>query len=251
VEVAAINAPNAIVVSGDAEAVEKLGGKRLKVSHAFHSHLMEPMLDEFRAVAQGLSYAEPRIPMASGDVTDPEYWVRQVRETGRFADGVEWLEEQGVTRFLELGPDGVLSALVDGFAAPALRRRRSEADAFMRFLGEAWVNGVELDWPLEGSRVPLPTYAFQRKRYWVEPRPGARGPALGSDAPDHPMLRAGVRLAGDQGWVFTGAVSLTAQPWLRDHAVADTVLFPGTGFAEVVLAVGRQVGCDAIDELTL
>src|SRR5207248_2176580 len=103
VEVAAINAPSAIVVSGEAEAVEKLGGKRLKVSHAFHSHLMDPMLDEFRAVARGLTFEQPKIPIASGDVTDPEYWVRQVRETVRFADGVEWLEEQGVTRSLELG----------------------------------------------------------------------------------------------------------------------------------------------------
>ena len=110
--------------------MEQLGGKRLKVSHAFHSHLIEPMLDDFREVAQSLSYAEPKIPMASGAVTDPEYWVRQVRDTVRFADGIEWLEQQGVTRFLELGPDGVLSALVDGFAVPALRRRRPEPEAF-------------------------------------------------------------------------------------------------------------------------
>src|SRR5213083_2505198 len=103
VEVAAINAPNAIVVSGDAEAVEQLGGKRLKVSHAFHSHLMEPMLDEFRQVARSIGYAQPKIPIAqtaTGDLTDPEYWVRQARETVRFADGINWLEEQGVTRFL-------------------------------------------------------------------------------------------------------------------------------------------------------
>src|SRR3954447_26307424 len=121
---------------------------------------MEPMLDEFRKVAQGLSFNEPRIPIATtGDVTDPEYWVRQVRDTVRFKDGIERLAEQGVTKFLELGPDGVLTALTqqtlgDAFAAPALRRRRSEPEALMRFLAEAHVNGVALDWQkiLKGGR---------------------------------------------------------------------------------------------------
>src|SRR5207237_2548197 len=100
VEVAAVNAPNAIVVSGEAEAVEKLGGKRLKVSHAFHSHLMEPMIDELRRVAEGLTFERPRIPIVSNmtgepaDPTEPEYWVRHVREAVRFMDGVRWLEQQ-------------------------------------------------------------------------------------------------------------------------------------------------------------
>src|SRR5207248_4535712 len=104
VEVAAINAPDAIVVSGDADAVEKLGGKRLKVSHAFHSHLMDPMLDELRAVARGLTFEQPRIPTASGDVTEPEYRLRQVRETVRFAARAERLAGQGVARVLPPGP---------------------------------------------------------------------------------------------------------------------------------------------------
>jgi acyl transferase domain-containing protein/NAD(P)-dependent dehydrogenase (short-subunit alcohol dehydrogenase family)/acyl carrier protein len=254
VEVAAVNAPDAIVVSGDAESVESLGGKRLKVSHAFHSHLMEPMLDEFRAVAQTLTYNQPRIPMASGEVTDPEYWVRQVRDTVRFADGVEWLDQQGVTRFLELGPDGVLSALVgDRFAVPALRRRRPEPEAFMSFIGEAWVNGVELDWPLGGQRAKLPTYAFQRERYWLPAGAGDGDPeAVGQLPAEHPVLGAAVGLAGEgEEWVFTGRLSLDAQPWLRDHAVLDTVLLPGTAFLELALRAGAQVGCDAIDELTL
>jgi pimaricinolide synthase PimS1 len=254
VEVAAVNAPNAIVVSGDAEAVESLGGKRLKVSHAFHSHLMEPMLDEFREVAQTLSYDEPRIPMASGDVTEPEYWVRQVRDTVRFVDGVEWLEQQGVTRFLELGPDGVLSALVgDRFAVPAMRRRRPEPEAFTSFLAEAYTSGIDLDWPLGGRRVELPTYAFQRERYWLASG-SARGDAaaLGQRAAEHPLLGAAVAVAGEgDEWLFTGRLSLDTQPWLADHAVLDTVLLPGTAFVEIALRAGAEVGCAALEELTL
>jgi acyl transferase domain-containing protein/NADPH:quinone reductase-like Zn-dependent oxidoreductase/acyl carrier protein len=251
VEVAAINAPNAIVVSGDVEAVESLGGKRLKVSHAFHSHLMEPMLDDFREVAQSLTYNEARMPMASGEVTDPEYWVRQVRDTVRFADGVEWLRDQGVTRFLELGPDGVLSALV-GEGVPTLRRRRPEVEAFMSFIGEAWANGVEIDWPLRGQRVPLPTYPFQRERYWLEAGTGAGDvTAAGLGASDHPMLGAALSLAGEDEWAFTGRLSLQTHPWLADHAVLDTVILPGTGFVELALAAGREAGCDAVEELTL
>ncbi|MFL5911049.1 MAG: SDR family NAD(P)-dependent oxidoreductase, partial [Gaiellaceae bacterium] len=261
VELAAVNAPNAIVVSGDAEAVERLGGKRLKVSHAFHSHLMEPMLDEFRQVAQGLTFNEPRIPIATaGDVTDPEYWVRQVRDTVRFKDGIEQLAEQGVTRFLEVGPDGVLSALTqqtleDAFAVPAIRRRREEPQALMSFLAEAHVNGVEIDWRTlfeGGRRVTLPTYAFQRKRYWLEPGTD-RGDvtAAGLGDLEHALLGARVAVASGDEWLFTGRLSATTHPWLRDHTVAGSIVMPAAAFVELALAAGADLDCGAIDELTM
>src|SRR4051794_40427194 len=248
VEVAAINAPNAIVVSGDAEAVEALGGKRLKVSHAFHSHLMEPMLGEFREIAESLTYEQPKIPIAAtseGDVATPDYWVRQVRETVRFADAVERLEQDGVKRFLELGPDGVLSALVgDRFAVPALRRRRDESEALMTFLAEAHLSGAKVDWHkvLEGGRpVKLPTYAFQHRRYWIEAAAGTADViSAGLDSADHPLLGAAVPLAGEDEWLFTAHLSLGGHGWLRDHAVMDTVLLPGTAFVELALAAGAE-----------
>ncbi len=187
VDVAAVNGPNSIVVSGTERNVDALEGtwraqgrrvKRLTVSHAFHSRLMEPMLDEFAAVAHTLTYREPRIPVVAGgagaDVTDPGHWVAQVRDTVRFADGVRRLREENVTTFVELGPDAVLSAFADGEGAravPMLRAGRDEAESALRALAAAHVRGVDVAWDRVfagwgGRAVDLPTYAFQRARYW-------------------------------------------------------------------------------------
>ncbi|MGW2545448.1 type I polyketide synthase, partial [Kitasatospora sp. NPDC001574] len=193
VDVAVVNGPAAVVVAGlvaEIEAVaEAAGGRgwkssRLRTSHAFHSRLMEPMLEDFRAVVRGLSFAEPSLPAVSsvtgrqvgvGQWSDPEYWVDQVRKPVRFADALDALD--GVTRFVELGPDGVLSALVqqpDAVTAPLLRRDRDEVTTALTALATLHVNGVPVDWsPLfTGVRpVELPTYAFQHQRYWLESRP--------------------------------------------------------------------------------
>ncbi|MEU8280243.1 SDR family NAD(P)-dependent oxidoreductase, partial [Microbispora bryophytorum] len=139
---------------------------------------MEPMLAEFRTVVQGLVFAEPSVPVVStvtgepvvpGQWSDPEYWVEQVRRPVRFADALGGLE--GVGRFVELGPDGVLSALVRGaVAVPVLRRDRDEVTTALTALATLHVNGVPVNWPTlyEGVQpVELPTYAFQRQRYWL------------------------------------------------------------------------------------
>ena len=230
VALAAVNAPGSVVVSGDEDAVAELVGvwegrgrrtRRLRVSHAFHSPRMEGMLQEFREVAEGVSFNEPRIPLVSnlsgglagGELCTVEYWVRHVRETVRFADGVRWLRGEGVRSFLELGPDGILSAMVAecveggddrehaaGTAAPdgveaarggadpgdgagvvavsLLRSGLAEGRSVFAGLGEVWVRGVGVDWGrvFEGSgarRVELPSYAFQRERYWLQAEPAA------------------------------------------------------------------------------
>ncbi|MEU9510858.1 type I polyketide synthase [Micromonospora sp. NPDC048170] len=215
VAVAAVNGPTAVVVSGAADAVEELErrwadqGVRtrpLRVSHAFHSPLMEPMLDEFAAVVRGLELHPPTLPIVSnltGAVADPDeirtadYWVRHVREAVRFADGVEQLRALGVRTFLEVGPSGVLTALThdiltaagaddDRAAVALLRRDRGEPASVFTALAELHVAGVEVGWAelfagTDTTRVPLPAYAFRRQRFWPEPPPAAPDPTTPGD----------------------------------------------------------------------
>ncbi|RBM04434.1 polyketide synthase, partial [Streptomyces sp. PT12] len=248
-----------VVLSGDEQAVVALAGrwkyKRLAVSHAFHSHLMDPMLEAFRAVAETLTYHPARLPIAGQpESVDAEYWVRHVREAVRFHDATEQLRADGVDTFLEIGPDGVLSALTDGI--PALRKDRPETRAVIEALGRVHAAGFEPDWEalFDGTgarRVALPTYAFQRQRYWVESGGPGDVTAAGVGPAYHPLLGASVALADGRGLLLTGRLSQRSHPWLADHAVAGSALLPGTAFVELAVHAGDHVGCDRLDELTL
>ncbi|MFI1539759.1 type I polyketide synthase [Streptomyces anandii] len=283
VSIAAVNGPASVVVSGDEDAVLEIAAafeaqgrktKRLTVSHAFHSPHMDGMLEAFREVAEGLSYAAPRIPIVSTltgalvtaeEIRTPDHWVRHVREAVRFCPAVRALEAEGVTTFLELGPDGVLSAMgqecVTGDSAafaPVLRGGRPESGTLTAALALAHVRGQRPDWdavfaPAHPRRVELPTYAFRRRRYWPQTggRPSGDPAALGLAAAGHPLLGATVELADDDGVVFTGRLSVRTHPWLADHVVSGSVLLPGTAFVELVTHAGGQVGCDRLEELTL
>ncbi|QNP65818.1 type I polyketide synthase [Streptomyces genisteinicus] len=277
-EIAAVNGPLAVVVSGDADAVEEWlpaweGRKtsRLRVSHAFHSPRMEPMLEEFRTVAEGLSYATPAVPVVSnvtGEVVtgfDADYWVRHVRQAVRFADGVATLWDLGVRRFLELGPDAVLTAMArqcveddaEAVFVPALRAKHPEAETFAAFLGRAHTSGAGVDWDAYyagtgARRVDLPTYAFQRERFWLAPVTGAGDvTAAGLIAVDHPLLAATVQVGDRDEWVFTGNISTENHPWVAEHLLLGTMVVPGTGLVELALAAGRRVGVPVVDELVL
>ncbi|BCB79272.1 hypothetical protein Pflav_056820 [Phytohabitans flavus] len=259
VSIAAVNGPSNVVVAGDEGAVLAVASRfekstRLRVSHAFHSPLMAPMLDDFRAVVTSLSFAEPVIPVvAAGDVTDPEYWVRHVRDTVRFADAVERL---GAATLLEVGPDGVLSAMT-GTAIPVLRKDRPEELAFLTALARLHTTGTTIDWsPVFAGTgahwVDLPTYAFEHARYWPSGY-GRAGDAadLGLESVEHPLLGAAVDLADGEGAVFTSRLSLRTHPWLADHVVMGRTLVPGTAFLELALRAADGVGCTRVEELTL
>ncbi|MER7007806.1 beta-ketoacyl synthase N-terminal-like domain-containing protein, partial [Dactylosporangium sp. NPDC000555] len=212
VSIAAVNGPAAVVLSGARDDVDEvvrlLDGKgrrthRLRVSHAFHSALMDPMLDAFRAVAETITYAAPDRALISnltGAVADPDeicrpdYWVRHVRETVRFHDGVAAIAADGVTDMVEIGPDAALTAMAaatltdTGVTVAAARRRgQDEVRTAMAAAAGQYVRGAELDWTAllggPGRRISLPTYAFQRKRHWVRPGTGIRRPAPGDVAP--------------------------------------------------------------------
>ncbi|TWF93872.1 type I polyketide synthase [Saccharopolyspora dendranthemae] len=291
VAIAAVNGPASVVVAGSEHAVlaaaercQEQGWRtrRLRVSHAFHSPLMEPMLAAFEAEVRGLSFQRPQIPLVSGvtgtqvtdEMSDPGYWVRQVRDTVRFADAVTTMRELGVSRFAEVGPDAALTPMVlevlersGGVAAFALGRRgRTERTTAVTGLAGLFCAGTDVDWAAfhrdsGARRIDLPTYPFQHERFWLDPREhlahswlgGDIGglAASGVDAAEHPLLGAVVEQPDSDGVTFTGALSTSTLPWLADHIVLGSVLLPGTGFAELALHAAQRVDCDVVDELTL
>ena len=282
VAIAAVNGPASVVVSGAAAAVEaiaaRFGGKRLRVSHAFHSPLMEPMLADFRRVVAALAYTEPRVPFVSavtgtvtGEAATPEYWVEHIRRTVRFSDVLRHLDGQGVSRYLEVGPDSVLTGIAQGrepggpVAVASMRRDRPEETTLVAAVAELHSSGATVEWPafFAGSgarRVGLPTYPFQRRRYWAEPSaflPGWLGGELGGvrsaglEATGHPILVGRTSFGESDRVVLTGRLSSESHAWTRDHDIFGTVLLPGTAFVEMTLFAGRAAGFDELEELTL
>ncbi|MBB4946104.1 pimaricinolide synthase PimS1 [Kitasatospora gansuensis] len=281
VSIAAVNAPRSVVVSGDEAEVEAVIGSfegrktnRLRVSHAFHSPLMEPMLDEFRQVAESVAYGVPELRVVSNltgteasseQLGSAEYWVRHVREAVRFADGIGFLEREGVTRYVELGPDGVLTALAGGtlagdglVLAATARKDRTGPEALLAALAELQVAGNGPDWAAffaghGARRVDLPSYAFEKRHYWLDvpALPGGDVAGIGQTPAEHPMLSAVVVSPVDGGVVLTGRLAMDTHPWLADHNVLGTLLLPGTGYVELALRAGEEVGCDLVEELTI
>ncbi|MER5466867.1 type I polyketide synthase, partial [Streptomyces sp. NPDC002668] len=206
VSIAAVNGPRSVVISGDegavaviAEDFARQGRKtsRLTVSHAFHSPLMDPVLDDFARVVGGLRFEQPKVPVVSNVTGEligaytADYWVRHVREAVRFADGVRTLGDLGVTTFVEVGPGGVLSGMVQGcldgaVTVPAVRSGSPEPEAITGAVAQLHVHGVPVDWRAffagrGARRADLPTYAFQHQRYWLETT-APTAPAAGTDA---------------------------------------------------------------------
>ena len=280
VGIAAVNGPDSVVISGPEDAVlaiaEEARAKgcrvhQLSVSHAFHSSLMEPMLLEFSTVAGGLTLSEPKIPVISnltGELAGPDfatapYWARHIMEAVRFADSAKFLESVGVTRFLEVGPASGLTASIalslgdsEPVTASTSKKDVPEPTALLTALATLSVAGVDVDWRTAcggGRLLDLPTYAFQRRRFWLSSNGSGSTDAagLGLGGTDHALLGAVVESPESGGVVLTGRLSTSSQPWLADHAVAGVVLFPGAGFVELAIRAGDEVGCSRVDELML
>ncbi|WP_173476367.1 type I polyketide synthase, partial [Streptomyces sp. 150FB] len=278
VGIAAVNGPRSVVISGPEEDVVRIGEhfaerghrtRRLAVSHAFHSPLMDAMLDDFARVARTVDYLAPHTPVVSNltgepataeELCDPDHWVRHVSAAVRFHDGVRELERLGVRTFVEIGPDAVLTAMVrdsldepDAVLVPLARKDRPEAAALVGATARLQVTGTAVDWdalyaPLGARRTALPTYAFQRQRYWPVPTAGHHG-ATGVGG--HPLAGAPTTLADSGTVLFSNRLSLRTHPWLGDHALAGSVVLPGTGFLEMAVAAADETGCGRIEELII
>ncbi|WP_416904048.1 beta-ketoacyl synthase N-terminal-like domain-containing protein [Micromonospora echinospora] len=282
--IAAVNGPDAVVVSGAVEALDEVERawrergvrtRRLAVSHGFHSPLMEPMLATFRTLLARLTFSAPVLPVVSNltgaladgdDLRTPDYWVRHVADAVRYADGVSALRAAGVDTFLEIGPQSVLTAMTadalpgddDVLAVAAQRRDRPEATGLLGALADLHVHGVPVTWTpwftdTGAARVELPTYAFQRERFWPETATWQAGDVSGAGlgVAGHPLLGAAVRLAGDGGVVLTGRLSVSSHAWLADHVVSGSVVVPGTALVELVVRAGDEVGASRVRELTV
>ncbi|MBI3243490.1 MAG: SDR family NAD(P)-dependent oxidoreductase [Chloroflexi bacterium] len=263
VAIAAVNGPRNVVVSGEGEAVEAILQKleadgvktrRLNVSHAFHSPLMEPMLDAFESAAREAQFNAPRLtlfsnvtgqPFKSGELPDAAYWRRHVREAVRFSSAIEAMDAQGFELFLELGPSPTLiemgqQCLPDGAGLwlSSLRKKRDGRLQMLESLGGLYARGVDADWPgfYQGEsrrRVILPTYPFQRERYWL-PASARRttAPSASRSLPGQRLRSAGKEI------VFETALGADQPAFLNDHRIFGTVVLPATVYVELAASAG-------------
>ncbi|SEM19594.1 type I polyketide synthase [Rhodococcus maanshanensis] len=283
--IAAVNGPQATVVSGvavqledflEACARQDIQARRIPVDYGSHSPqvdvLREPLLKVLAELAPRSSHvafwSSVTGGVLDGTELDADYWFRNLREPVCFQQAAQALMEDGYNVFVEVSPHPLLTVGIEQIcdlqvgADPvivvgSLRRDEGCMDAFLLSAAQLEVSGVGVDWtallgPARGGGVSLPTYAFQRRRYWLNGgSSGGDASSLGLSAAGHPLLGAVVASPGGDGVVLTGRVGLATHPWLADRAVGGFVLLPGTTFVELVLRAAAEVGCALVQELTL
>ncbi|MEU5929966.1 SDR family NAD(P)-dependent oxidoreductase [Streptomyces antimycoticus] len=283
ISVAAVNGPGSVVVSGDPGALdemvarlegEKVRVRRVPVDYASHSAHVEAIHDELLKVLADITPRSSEVPFystVSGEVMntaglDAEYWFRNLRQTVELESTTRTLLDEGHSVFIEVSPHPVLTLPVQQTVEAAesravvvgtLRRDEGGTERFLTSAAEVHVSGVGVDWPKVfagrgARRVDLPTYAFQRQRYWLDAMAaGGDVGSVGLGAVAHPMLSAAISMAGGGGVLLSGRLSIATHAWLADHAVQGVALVPGTAFAEMAAQAGDQVGCGRVDELVL
>jgi len=257
--------------------------REIPVGYASHSVQIEEIRAELLEGCAGIASRSGDVPFLStvtGELVDTAtldgaYWYRNLRDTVRFEQAIESLLGEGYRAFVEVGPHPVLTMAVqetaedplgrEAFAAAdgggvllagSLRRDDGGLQRFLTSLGEVWVHGVDVDWDAvyagsQAERVGLPTYAFQRERYWLAGAGAGDAAAVGLTRTDHPLLGAAVGLADGSTHLFTGRLSLRDHAWLADHAVMGAVLLPGAAFLEMAFYAGSEVGCEVVRELVI
>ncbi|MEV0947345.1 SDR family NAD(P)-dependent oxidoreductase [Rhodococcus sp. NPDC049939] len=284
IDLAAVNGAESVVLAGGERDVRAIASEladagvkttSLRVGRAFHSVLMEPILDEFKNVVSKFTAQTPKVPVVSNvtgqiataaELTSPDYWTQHIRQPVRFHDGIRALQEVGVSRFIEVGPGAALAAYAAELAPDtiaSLPGRGDEAHGILAAVGAAYVRGIPIEWDRvlpDRRRVDLPTYAFQRRSFWpAEPARNAGDPTeLGLSAANHPLLGAAVKL-DDDSTLFTGQLSLRRDSSLVTAPVdeedspssEDLKILPPAVLVELTLHVAHQVGLDHIQGLTL
>ncbi len=265
VSIAAINGPESVVISGETSAIEaivqtlqaqQIKTKRLQVSHAFHSPLMEPMLAEFEQVAKQVTYSSPNIDIISNVTGQPvteeiktaTYWCNHVRQAVRFADSMETLRGQGVEVFIEMGPKPTLlgmgrQCLEDEdkrLWLPSLRANQADWQSLFQSLGTLYAQGVAVDW--EGvdkdyarRKVTLPTYPFQRQRYWMDLTTSFKEVMGSVDIHAHPLLGRHIQSPLLKETLFESHISLKSLPFLTDHRVYGRMVVSATFYLSLLL----------------
>ncbi|MFD8854946.1 acyltransferase domain-containing protein, partial [Streptomyces sp. NPDC059604] len=283
--VAAVNTAGSTIISGKADAIEQIVtelqdrdvyARKINVDYASHNAQMDPLLPDLATGFEGLAprradlafYSTVTGEVSDGTDLDGTYWCRNLREPVRFDRALNRLLDDGHTVFVEISAHPVLSMpLTDGSAerggivVGSLARDHGTTAQLLRNLGLLHVQGHQLDWNQALGTDPnvsknplpdLPTYAFQHEHYWIDSeKPSGDVRSVGLRASEHPWLGAVTATADDDGYLFTGRLSLADQPWLAEHAAFGTVLVPGTGLLELALTAAHHVGASAVEELTL
>lgn len=284
VSIASVNGPEQVVISGEKSAVQAvldelkaqgIRGRRLAVSIAGHSPLMEPILDQFGQIAAGVTYATPKIGIISGvtgrlisgrDIATPDYWRQHIREAVQFFGAIKTAYEQGYKLFLEIGPTPTLLEMGQrclpqdaGIWLPSLRPKHDDWQQLLTSLGNLYVQGVPVDWAgfeqayaQNRRRLSLPTYPFEKDRYWASSiRPG-QSRLIGQPRPvqGHPLLGQPLRSPAIQDWIFETQLGASWPPFLDHHRVYGMAIVPSPAFIEMALRAAEESMGPGLYEVT-
>lgn len=283
VSIASINGPRNTVVSGDSAAVRRVAQRLndrgvqvqpLNVRQAFHSHLLDPMLDAFEQELSKVRFARTVIPVMSNlsgkimgeEGRQPRYWRRHAREAVRFADGIRSLYARGVHTFVEIGPHTLASGMAAGclgdtesLCLPSLRRGRDDSDQLFETLSTLYGRGACLDWsriqpPPARRHMTMPLYPFARNRYWLDAPAAVAPPTAPASMPGLPMLARAVRSPLHSATAFELRLDIASHGFLGDHRIGATQVFPATGYLEVALEAAAGAGglpCNVVEDLQI
>ena len=273
VNIAAINNSQNTVIAGKNKTLTLIADKLaqinisstlLNVSHAFHSPLMKPMLADFKLVAAEITYSAPKIPLVSNataqlakiEITCPDYWINHIIQPVKFADSFQFLLQQDVNIFLEIGAKPILASLGKTILAtevnyfptllPSLSDKQDDWQVILNSVAQLYHQGIKIDWRVfnrghYNRGVKLPTYPFQRQQYWWNRAKFWTEENLNNQQQSHPLLGNCLTLAGTSEMYFKGQINAHSPKYLQAHCLENQTVFPATAYIEMALAAGKYI----------